>query len=284
MLTVRRCAAPPGLREVIRGFTERRGHFGQMSQLRPLPARPVQILEVYLAECYRVKRPREGFGLSPEAAIVGPMTQPGVEIGFLGTIETFTIHFQPTGLSRLFGVPMDTLADDAAPVGDVIGAAGRTLIDAVRRASGFEQRIALALDWTEQAFDSARAADGVDRAASFLARADGQSSVDALAREAGLSARQLQRRFTQQVGVAPKQYARLCRMAGVIRAREEAPHRTLTDLAHDFGFADQAHLARDFRDLSGRNPLDFFRAVAAVPESEKQADVRFVQGMRGARR
>jgi AraC-like DNA-binding protein len=73
-------------------------------------------------------------------------------------------------------------------------------------------------------------------------------------------------------------------MAGVIRARDAAPQRTLTDLAHDFDFADQAHLSREFRALSGRNPGDFFRAVAAVPETAGADDVRFVQGASGGRR
>ncbi|WP_291207292.1 hypothetical protein [Hyphomonas sp.] len=40
MLTVRRVPAPPALRDVISGFTERRGHFAEMSQLRPMPAPP----------------------------------------------------------------------------------------------------------------------------------------------------------------------------------------------------------------------------------------------------
>ena len=284
MLTVRRMPAPPALRGVISGFTERRGHFAEMSQLRPLPARPVQILEIYLAECYRVKKPGDRFGLSPEAVLVGPMTRPGVELGFYGTIETFTVHFTPTGLSRLFGVPMDTLADEAAPVGDVIGAAGRPLIEAVRRQERFEARIASALRWAESALEGVRPAGAVDRAAILIGEEDGRTLVDQLARAAGLSPRQLQRRFTSEVGVAPKHYARLCRMAGVIRARNAAPQRTLIDLAHDFGFADQAHLSREFRALSGRNPSDFFRAVAAVPETAGADDVRFVQGAGGERR
>jgi AraC-like DNA-binding protein len=63
-----------------------------------------------------------------------------------------------------------------------------------------------------------------------------------------------------------------------------APSRTMTDLAYDFGFADQAHLTREFRTLSGRNPVDFFRAAAAVPETETSPGVRFVQARQLARR
>lgn len=277
MLTVRRLPASPQLRSVIGGFTERRGHFREMSLLRPLPARPEQILEIYLAECYRVKRTDAGFGKSPDAAVVGPMTEPRVELGFLGEIETFTVHFKPTGLSRLFGLPMNTLVDDAADVADVLADQGRQLVDGVRRARTFEQRVDHAEAWARQLLADARAVNVIDHIAGLLADEHGGHEVQSLARRAGLSARQLQRRFVDQVGVAPKLYARLCRIAGVIQARNAAPSRSMTDLAHAFGYADQAHLTREFRDLSGRNPLDFFRAASAVPERETSSRVRFVQ-------
>jgi len=277
MLTVRRVAAAESIRSVVSGFTERLGHFRTMSPVRPLPARPVQILEIYLAECYRVKKAEGEFSPSPSAVVVGPMTKPGVELGFLGDIETFTVHFPPTGLSRLFGVPMETMADEAAHVSDVLGASGRDLVDQVRLAQTFTRRVEIAEAWVAALLSRARPANAVDHVAVLLAARSGRADVESLARRADLSPRQLQRRFLREVGVAPKHYARLCRMAGVINARDIAPGRTMTDLAHDFGFADQAHLTREFRALSGRNPLDFFRASSAVPETETTRDVRFVQ-------
>jgi AraC-like DNA-binding protein len=277
MLTVRRVPASHHLRPIVSGFTERRGHFREMSLLRPLPARPEQILEIYLAECYQVKRTDGGFGPSPDAAVVGPMTEPRVELGFAGEIETFTIHFQPTGLARLFGISMHTLADDAASVSDVLGRSGRKLVDGVRRSRVFAQRVEIAETWTRQLLADARAITAIDHVASLLAIEHGSHTVRTLARQADLSPRQLQRRFLDQVGVSPKLYARLCRIAGVIRARNAAPSRTMTDLAHDFGYADQAHLTREFRALSGRNPVDFFLAASAVPETETPSSVRFVQ-------
>lgn len=284
MLTVRRTPASAELGAVIGGFTERRGHFREMSLLRPLPARPEQIVEIYLAECYRVKRTDAGFGLSPDAAVVGPMTTPRVELGFVGEIETFTIHFKPTGLSRLCGVPMNTLADDAASVADVLGETGRRLVDDVRRARTFEERVELSEAWARRLLADARAQTAIDQVAALLAEAHGGHEIAALAERADMSPRHLQRKFVEQVGVAPKLYARLCRIAGVIKARNSAPSRSMTDLAYTFGYADQAHLTREFRALSGRNPMDFFRATSAVPETETASGVRFVQARKVARR
>jgi AraC-like DNA-binding protein len=267
MLIVRKLPAHPALRTVVSGFTERRGTFSKRSSVRPLPARPDQFLEFFLGESYRVRPPGGDFFTSPEVALVGPMTVPVAELAFEGTIETFTIHFEPTGLSRLFGVPMAILADVAPPARDVLGRHVGPLEDAVRRVSRFEQRIAAAEAWIGGFLGEARAQDPVDRAARLLARANGRPAVATLAERAGLSARQLQRRFIEAVGVAPKHYARLHRFAAAIAARETHPTRPWTDIAHACGFADQAHLIREFQTLSGRAPGEFFRAVSSVPEA-----------------
>lgn len=274
MLFVRRTPSDRRLRAVVSGFTERRGSFAMLSSVRPLPARPTQILEFYLAERYRVRAPGGAFFVSPEAALVGPMTEPVAELAFQGTIETFTIHFQPTGLARLFRVPMAMLANEAPPAADVLGRSVVALEAAVRRAATFEARVAVAQAWLEDLLAAARDANSVDVAARVLARAGGRAEIAALSARAGLSPRQMQRRFIDSVGVAPKHYARLHRFAAAVGAREASPQRSWTDIAHAFGFSDQAHLAREFRALAGRAPGDYFTSLAGVPETaaERMSD------------
>ena len=66
----------------------------------------------------------------------------------------------------------------------------------------------------------------------------------------GLSPRSLQRWFDRNVGVPPRTYLRLLRFSD---AFADLPRSTgsLAEHALDHGFADQAHMARDFRSLSG---------------------------------
>ncbi len=267
MLVVRRAPSHHRLRAVVSGFVERRGVFAKRSGVRPLPARPNQFLEFYLAERYLVRMPGGAFFRSPDVALVGPMTVPVAELAFDGIIETFTIHFQPTGLSRLFGVPMATLVNEAPPAADVLGRHVAPLESAIRRAAGFEERVAAAQDWAGRLLADARGQDSIDFAARILARTGGRPSIAALAEHVEMSPRQLQRRFVEAVGMAPKQYARLHRFAAAITAKDVGHARSWTDIAHACGFADQAHLIREFHALSGRAPGDFFRDVADVPET-----------------
>lgn len=74
-------------------------------------------------------------------------------------------------------------------------------------------------------------------------------SVAAMGAATAMSPRALQRWFARHVGLPPRRYLRLLRFQGAFETvRSEA---TLADHAAAQGFADQAHMARDFRALAG---------------------------------
>ncbi|MFD2354886.1 helix-turn-helix domain-containing protein [Nonomuraea ferruginea] len=74
-------------------------------------------------------------------------------------------------------------------------------------------------------------------------------SVREVAWELGLSERQLHRRSVASFGYAPKTLQRIVRFQHALRlARSGVP---LAEVAAVVGYADQAHLSRDVRRLSG---------------------------------
>ncbi len=84
--------------------------------------------------------------------------------------------------------------------------------------------------------------------------AGGDLPMAALGENLGVGYRQCLRRFTSAVGLLPKEFARLVRIREVCaRAIQPRPPRW-ADAASDAGFADQAHLSREFRDVFGWPP------------------------------
>lgn len=75
-------------------------------------------------------------------------------------------------------------------------------------------------------------------------------SVSELAELSGHSHRSLQRWFERHVGVAPRIYLRMLRFSN---AFDKLPQfdGSLASHAADHGFADQSHMAREFRSMSG---------------------------------
>ena len=75
-----------------------------------------------------------------------------------------------------------------------------------------------------------------------------------LARQAGLSERQLHRRCVPAFGYGPKTLDRILRLQRFLALGRAEPGAGLARLAADAGYADQAHLGRDCRALAGATP------------------------------
>jgi AraC-like DNA-binding protein len=104
----------------------------------------------------------------------------------------------------------------------------------------------------------------VMRAAFTIIQSHGQVRVSRLAVEAGLSERHLRRRFVQAVGLAPKELARVRRLRSSIVEALGSPQRRWVELAAASGYADQAHLVREYRRLSGLPPEAFLAQLERI--------------------
>ncbi len=78
-------------------------------------------------------------------------------------------------------------------------------------------------------------------------------SVGALVRASGLPPRQLQRIFARETGMPPRSYLRLLRFREAV-AGIQGGAPGLADMAAASGYADQAHMTREFRALGGLSP------------------------------
>lgn len=85
----------------------------------------------------------------------------------------------------------------------------------------------------------------------------GLTRVDDLADRLGTAVRQLQRLFAEHVGVGPKWVIRRYRLHEVTERLARGEPVDWAGLAADLGFADQAHLARDFRSIFGEPPTRY---------------------------
>lgn len=107
----------------------------------------------------------------------------------------------------------------------------------------------------------------IQTAAQALYHQKGRVKVTELAEYCNLSARQLERQFRDVTGVSPKTLARTIRFEEIRNRLMFDPDASLTDLAYEFGYTDQAHFIRDFKEFADRTPGEFaaeMRALQAV--------------------
>ncbi|SFO91006.1 Helix-turn-helix domain-containing protein [Mesorhizobium sp. NFR06] len=74
-----------------------------------------------------------------------------------------------------------------------------------------------------------------------------------LAREIGWSRKHLAAKFTDAIGIGPKTLSRIVRFNRALSLSKRQGD-DWAGIAADCGYADQAHLVREFRQLAGETP------------------------------
>lgn len=200
----------------------------------------------------------------PSAAVVGPRRQANW-LRFQGRIDQVNVSFFPGAAAAFVGLPMPELVGLMAAPEDVWP---RDFRDAVAELAPLPtaRRVARLAELLLARLEPRREPSPQVREAVRLIRASrGRVTVGWLAGQLNLSISQLERSFARQVGVGPKLLARQTRVCALAAeaAGLERPGWAL--LAAKYGYADQAHLAREFRALTGLTPSRF---AGAGPDAD----------------
>jgi AraC-like DNA-binding protein len=195
--------------------------------------------------------------LQPSRFVVGQMTQP-VLVSPTGPVLLLGIRFAPGGTLPFFSFPPGELTNTIAPLADVAGKLDREFSGQIYDTQNVAEKIALieALLIRQMGAKAERGAS-LCEAISMMVQSGGQTSVDRLAADLGISGRQLERRFLNEVGIGPKLLCRILRFQQVFRAVERSD-RNWARIAVDCGYFDQAHLIRDFRQFARETPSVLF--------------------------
>jgi AraC-like DNA-binding protein len=186
--------------------------------------------------------------------VVGPMTRPALSTVAEGT-ALIGVRFRPEATAAVLGVPANELADRRIALDElwsrhVVSAASEQLWEqrtAAERIGVVQSLIASRRDQVA-ALPDATVQHVISRLAAY--RPDG---IRELAREAGISERQLRRRFLTAAGYSPKMLQRIVRFQKLLALARDQPAR-LGDAAHTAGYADQAHMTREVGEFAGVTP------------------------------
>jgi len=186
-------------------------------------------------------------------ALIGGLHLTPALITMDGAQSGVQVAVHPLGCGALFGLPAAELAnvdaDFAAVAGDAVVA---ELRERLQLADSWPARFAALDAMLLRRLRQRPVHPDVAYAFARLVDTGGTVAVAALAGEVGWSARHLTDRFRAEVGLRPKEAARVARFD---RARRRLrPGARLADIAAQTGYFDQAHLAREFHALAGCAP------------------------------
>ncbi len=187
------------------------------------------------------------------ATFVGPMTRP-LALTLPRGVDLFGVRFRPGAGAAFLALGLAPLRDRSPDLDDLWGGrAGSRLAEALAETADPAERVRVVDRALLGRLGHARAPHPKVRAAVEALRR-GEPRVAGLSAELGLGERQLQRLFLEHVGVGPTFFRRIVRLQALLSALPAAAERGWARLALDLGYADQAHLARDVRAMSGVSP------------------------------
>ena len=208
------------------------------------------------------------------AAIGGTETAPGpVEARLNGVTGTLATRFlggrgwtvaamtTPGGLGAFVTKPA-RYNDRVVPLGEALGVDESMLVERVNAAPDEASRVGVLAEVLENLIASAdpnrvRRAREVAKVASLAESDRSVRRLSDLCGKAGMGSRSLQRMFMRYAGVSPTWVLRRYRLLDAAEEVRSGQRMSWAKVAAELGYADQAHLIRDFRSMVGQTPAAY---------------------------
>ena len=250
---MRRRLPNPGLEGIVTdicGYREMAsGHFRTIEYASLTVPLVISFAEPFAIALGRAPGDNDRFGSFAAGLYAGP-----VVIESFGRACCVQVNFTPLGARRFFRRPMSELTDSMVVLDDVLGAEGMAL----------RERLGNAPDWTArfdmaETFVAARLGNATETpleitwAYDRIIASGGRTRISSLAERLGWSRKHLAGSFSNAIGIGPKTLSRIVRFNRALGLSRQQT-ADWADIAADCGYADQAHLVREFRDLAGETP------------------------------
>jgi AraC-like DNA-binding protein len=199
---------------------------------------------------------------APGAMIAGPTSRASV-IEFEAGHAHVSVAFALGAVRCFVASPVDLIRDDMVPLEELWGRSDGCLRERLLEAPTPEDALSVMEDVLLRQMTGVLGSDpAVIAAARALSRG---VPVGEVASDLGMLPRTLRRRFTAQVGLPPKRFARVQRMQRLVCALDGQSEVDWAAAAARHGYADQPHLADEFRELAGVTPTGYLRSRVDGP-------------------
>ncbi|HMF69427.1 MAG TPA: AraC family transcriptional regulator [Phyllobacterium sp.] len=206
------------------------------------------------------------FGLKGHNCNEHPLSVTQIQTGVVsvhprGPLGVIVVYLKPEAAARILGAPLEEFADTKIDLRNILNIREVSLLEEMLAESrDSAERVAHVEAFLLRHMRRAEPESAASRAAMFLRRLPALS-VWRLASKLDISERHLSRSFQAMFGTSPKRFARIARVEKVLAARRGGS--AWADIAYACGFADQAHMIRDFNDIVGQSPRDFLRPASS---------------------
>lgn len=211
-----------------------------------------------------------GETMRPSYFLDGPNTSTN-KLTLHGRVHTIGIRFHPGGAHPFLKLPLHELSETTLALDD-FGPRSHfeEIYSRLVEAPSTTAKIQLLDQWLYQHLQAAaNIRPEIQQSLHLLQQQQGQSTIPDIATTLHISQRQLERLFKRWIGLSPKKYASLLRVAQARRILKSTTAETTADAAYLAGFYDQSHLIREFKAVEGITPMTYRQKSLARQQAAK---------------
>ncbi|OJJ22331.1 AraC family transcriptional regulator [marine bacterium AO1-C] len=196
--------------------------------------------------------------LLPKCFLIGQLTRP-YNVAPTGITGTFFVRFHPEGFLPFATFPIKNMENTAIPLEQLFGKEGRAIGYKVLSAGNTLERINLIESFLLKRLIATKTADEiVQSTVETIWTTNGQIPIQELSRQNNIHRRQLVRKFSSTIGLSPKQLSKTVRLQATLKTLLNKKIISLTDLAYENQYYDQAHFIKEFKAFTGLTPKEFY--------------------------
>ena len=193
----------------------------------------------------------------PGAMLAGPRSRALVTEFEQGRAHV-SVSFALGAARHFFPTPLAATRDELVPLAELWGPSGACLREHLLAAAEPMAMIQVVENSLGRQLSNDQPCDhGITIAARALSRG---VPVGEVSSALGMLPKTLRRRFTAQIGLTPKRFARVRRLQRVARHIDGHSIVDWAAVAAEHGYSDQPHLTDEFRDLLGVTPTEYLQS------------------------
>jgi len=189
-----------------------------------------------------------------------------VSLDAKGPFKFVVVQLYPFASKYLLGVDPKELNDDCFDLLQL----NHVDIEGFRRklvySINLDEKIKIISDLILQLIESNKLEpdDRIQQAISLILQHDGKITIKNLLDQLYLTERTFERNFMSQVGLTPKQFARIIQFQSSLSQMTKTNYDRLLEIGHDSGFSDQSHFIRAFKKYTGQTPSYYLKQSVSL--------------------
>jgi len=165
------------------------------------------------------------------------------------------IRFKPSGFSAFYNLPLDEIVDEIIEFPD----------KELYALAELDRQVVTRLDQFFSGRLKNRKYETITPITQTIEKFQGLISVDSVAQTHHVTLRTLERIFSKNIGISPKEFISIIRFQHAAKKlQQDTSGNNLLRIATDMGYYDHSHLTREIKKYSGLNPSELTGKMAQL--------------------